>query len=416
MFGRVVITGLGTINPLGRSCPEFFRNIDNGVSGAELITEFDTTAFKTRFACPVKDFDPETFGIDPKAAKRYDRSTLFGLVATEEAIKDSSLDLETEDMRRIGVVIGSGIGGIQSFTQEVTGFVEGGYIPRHSPLLTTRVVTDTTSGVVSIRYGFRGPNYSVSSACATSIHAIICACQQIQLGKADVVITGGTEAPISTASVGSFGNARALSTNNDSYKTASRPFDATRDGFVLGEGAGILILESYEHAIARGARIYAEIAGYGSTADAYHITAPHPEGRGAAEAMRDALDDAGLSTSEIDYINVHGTSTQLGDVPELNAIRRVFGEDALRLNISSTKSMTGHLLGAAGAVESLVCIHAMNAGIVPPTINFTTPDPKIDPALNLTVNKAQKREIRCSMNNGFGFAGHNGCLIFRKMN
>ncbi len=412
---RVVITGLGTINPLGNNIEEYFKNLNDGVSGACPITRFDTSLFKTKFACEVKDFDPVKSGFDRKEARKLDRYCHFAVVAADQAIEDSKMDLETINKDRVGVIIGSGIGGIETLSQELMGFSEGNRVPRFNPFLIPKMIPDMAAGYISIKYGFMGPNYATVSACASSSHAMCNAFDLIRLGKADVIVTGGAEAGITISSVGGFNSAQALSTNNDEYKTASRPFDKNRDGFVMGEGAGILVFEEYEHAVARGAKIYAEVAGSGMTADAHHITAPHPEGHGAIQAMRLALEEAGLKPEDVDYINVHGTSTPLGDIAELKAIKELFGEHAFKLNISSTKSMTGHLLGGAGAIESLACIDAMCNSIVPPTINFETPDPEIDYNLNLTLNKAQEREVNVAMNNTFGFGGHNSCIVFKKV-
>ncbi len=412
---RVVITGLGTINPLGNNIEEYFKNLNDGVSGACPITRFDTSLFKTKFACEVKDFDPVKSGFDRKEARKLDRYCHFAVVAADQAIEDSKMDLETINKDRVGVIIGSGIGGIETLSQELMGFSEGNRVPRFNPFLIPKMIPDMAAGYISIKYGFMGPNYATVSACASSSHAMCNAFDLIRLGKADVIVTGGAEAGITIPSVGGFNSAQALSTNNDEYKTASRPFDKNRDGFVMGEGAGILVFEEYEHAVARGAKIYAEVAGSGMTADAHHITAPHPEGHGAIQAMRLALEEAGLKPEDVDYINVHGTSTPLGDIAELKAIKELFGEHAFKLNISSTKSMTGHLLGGAGAIESLACIDAMCNSIVPPTINFETPDPEIDYNLNLTLNKAQEREVNVAMNNTFGFGGHNSCIVFKKV-
>ncbi len=412
---RVVVTGIGTINPLGHKAEEYFSNLDAGVSGAEMITRFDTTLFKTKFACQIKDYSPAKFGIDRKEERKMDLFSQYAMIATEEAINDSNLDLKNIDLDRVGVIVGSGIGGINTLSNEVTDFVNGDGTPRFSPFLVPKMIPDIAAGLISMKYGFCGPNYATVSACASSSHAMGDALNLIRLGKADIIVTGGSEAGISIPSLGGFNSAQALSTNNENYRTASRPFDKTRDGFVMGEGAGMLIFEEYEHALARGAKIYAEVAGTAMTADAYHITAPHPEGLGAINVMKLALEDAGLKPEDVDYINVHGTSTPLGDIAELKAVKKVFGDHAYKLNISSTKSMTGHLLGAAGAIEALACIHAMNSGIVPPTINFTEEDPEIDYKLNLTLNKAQKREVKVAMNNTFGFGGHNSCLLFKKL-
>ena len=413
---RVVVTGVGTINPLGNNIQEYYDNLDNGVSGASMITRFDTTNFKTKFACDVKDYDPAKYGMDRKEARKLDLFSQYALVASEEAVKDSGFEIEKLNLDRIGVIIGSGIGGIETLFQEIMGFSESNGIPRFSPFLIPKMIPDIASGLISMKYGFRGPNFTTVSACASSTNAMIDAFNYIRLGKADAIVTGGSEAGISVPSIGGFNSSQALSTNNENFKSASRPFDKTRDGFVMGEGSGILIFEEYEHAVARGAKIYAEVAGAGLSADAYHITAPNPEGLGAINVMKNALDDAGMKPEDVDYINVHGTSTPLGDVAELKAVQVIFGSHAYKLNISATKSMTGHLLGAAGSVEALACIHAMNSGIVPPTINFENEDSEIDYKLNLTLNKAQKKEVNVAMNNTFGFGGHNGTVIFKKLN
>ena len=412
---RVVITGIGTINPLGNNIEEFFTNLNNGVSGAGPITRFDASLFKTKFACEVKDFDPTNFGIDRKEARKLDRFCQFAMIATDEAMKDSALDVDSLDKDRVGVIVGSGIGGIETLTQEIMGYCEGGYTPRFSPFIIPKMIPDIAAGLISIKYGFMGPNYATVSACASSTHAMSNAFDLIRLNKADIIVTGGAEAGITIPSVGGFNSAQALSTNNEEFATASRPFDKTRDGFVMGEGAGILVFEEYEHAVARGAKIYAEVAGSAMTADAHHITAPHPDGHGATQVMKLALADAGLTPEDVDYINVHGTSTPLGDVAELKAIKSIFGDHAYKLNISATKSMTGHLLGGAGAIESLACIDAMVNGIVPPTINFKVEDPEIDYKLNLTLNKAQERNVDVTLNNTFGFGGHNSCIVFKKV-
>ncbi|MBO7764682.1 MAG: beta-ketoacyl-ACP synthase II [Bacteroidales bacterium] len=412
---RVVISGIGTINPLGNNIGEFFSNLDKGVSGAGPIDIFDTTLFKTKFACQVKGYNPGNFGLDRKEYRKLDRYSQFALIATDEAIKDSSLDLESVDKSRVGVVLGTGIGGIETFGDELRDFSAGDGTPRFSPYYILKVIANIASGWISLKYGFTGPGYATSSACASSAHALMDAFNLIRLGKADIVISGGSEAPISVSAIGGFNSAKALSVNNENMTKASRPFDAQRDGFVMGEGSGILILEEYEHAVARGAKIYAEFAGAGVTTDAYHVTAPHPEGDGAARAMVLALEEAGLSPEDVDYINAHGTSTPLGDVVELKAIKSVFGEHAYKLNISSTKSMHGHLLGASGSVEALACIHAINSGIIPPTINFENEDPEIDYNLNLTLNKAQKREVNVAISNAFGFGGQNSCIVLKKI-
>ncbi len=412
---RVVVTGIGTINPLGNNISEYFNNLDNGKSGASLITRFDASLFKTNFACEIKDFDPEKHGIDRKEARKLDLFAQYALAATSEAISDSGINTETVDLDRVGVIVGSGIGGIETMFQEIKGYVEGGYTPRFSPFLIPKMIPDIAAGHISMKYGFRGPNFTTVSACASSTHAMTDAFNYIRLGKADIIVTGGSEAGISVPSIGGFNSAQALSTNNENWQTASRPFDKTRDGFVMGEGAAMLIFEEYEHAIERGARNYAEVSGAGVSADAHHITAPHPEGLGALQVMKLALEDAEFKPEDVDYINVHGTATPLGDIAELKAVKSLFGEHAYKLNISSTKSMTGHLLGATGAVEALACIHAINSGMVPPTINFEHEDPEIDYKLNLTLNKAQKREVNVAMNNTFGFGGHNSCIIFNKL-
>lgn len=411
---RVVVTGVGTINPIGNNIQEYYDNLDKGVSGATMITRFDTTNFKTKFACDVKDYDPAKYGMDRKEARKLDLFSQYALVASEEAVKDRGFEIEKLNLDRIGVIIGSGIGGIETLFQEIMGFSESNGIPRFSPFLIPKMIPDIASGLISMKYGFRGPNFTTVSACASSTNAMIDAFNYIRLGKADAIVTGGSEAGISIPSIGGFNSSQALSTNNENFKSASRPFDKTRDGFVMGEGSGILIFEEYEHAVARGAKIYAEVAGAGLSADAYHITAPHPDGLGAINVMKNALEDAGMKPEDVDYINVHGTSTPLGDVAELKAVQNVFGSHAYKLNISATKSMTGHLLGAAGSVEALACVHAMNSGTIPPTINFENEDPEIDYKMNLTLNKAQKKEVNVAMNNTFGFGGHNACIIFKK--
>ena len=410
---RVVVTGLGTINPIGNNIQEFWNNLEQGVSGCELITSFDTTKFKTKFACQVKNFDP-TIYFDRKEARKLDPYAIFALVAADEAMKDSGIDLQTIDPDRAGVVWASGIGGLQTITEELRGYFAGDGTPRFSPFFIPKMISDIAAGHISMKYGFRGPNFSTVSACASSTNALIDAYNLIRLGKADLFISGGSEASATEIGIGGFNSMQALSTNNDEYKSASRPFDATRDGFVIGEGAGGLILEELEHAKARGAKIYCELVGGGMTADAHHLTAPHPEGLGARNVMLRALEDAEMKPEDIDYINVHGTSTPLGDIAEPKAILAVFGEHAYKLNISATKSMTGHLLGAAGAVESITAIFAITKGIIPPTINFKNPDPEIDSKLNFTFNKAQKREVKAALSNTFGFGGHNSSVIFKK--
>ncbi|MDR0295447.1 MAG: beta-ketoacyl-ACP synthase II [Prevotellaceae bacterium] len=412
---RVVITGLGTVNPLGNNVQEYFANLEKGVSGAVSISRFDTTHFKTKFACEVKNFDPGLYGIDRKEARKLDLYAQFALAAAAEIVTDSGINLETANKERIGVIWASGIGGIESLSQDIKSYVQGGLIPRFSPFLVPRMIADIAAGHISMKYGFRGPNYATVSACSSSNHAFGDAFNLIRLDKADIIIAGGSEAGICEVSVGGFNAAQALSTNNENATTASRPFDKTRDGFVMGEGGAGLMIEEYEHAKARGAKIYAEVIGSGMTADAYHITAPHPEGIGAKNVMRQAIEEAGIPLEEVDYINVHGTATPLGDIAELKAIQQLFGEHAYKLNISATKSMTGHLLGAAGAVEILACIFAIQTGIIPPTINFKEEDPEIDYKLNLTLNKAQKRTVKVALSNTFGFGGHNSSILIRKI-
>lgn len=411
---RAVITGLGALSPIGNNVQDYWTSLCNGVSGSDLITRFDTSKFKTKFACEVKNFDPSAY-FDRKEVRKLDPYAVYALVAVEEAMKDSGLDLEKIDKERAGVIWASGIGGIETFFQEVKGYLSGDGTPRFSPFFIPKMISDIAAGHISMKYEFKGPNFSTVSACASASNAIIDAVTYIRLGKANVFIVGGSEAAINEAGVGGFSVMQALSTNNDNYKTASRPFDKDRDGFVIGEGAGSLIVEEYEHAIARGAKIYAEIVGTGMSADAYHLTAPHPEGDGAARVMKIALEDASLDASVIEYINVHGTSTPLGDIAETKAIKRVFGEHAYKLNISSTKSMTGHLLGAAGAVEGIAAILALKNNIVPPTINHFTDDPEIDNNLNFTFNKAQSRNMNYAISNTFGFGGHNTSIIFKKI-
>ena len=410
---RVVITGIGTINPLGHSIEEYFTNLINGVSGAGPITRFDAALFKTRFACEVKNYDPVVFGIDRKEERKLDLFTQFALISASQAMQDSGIDLNKENVDRIGVIWGSGIGGIDTLFQEIKGYVVGGDFPRFSPFLIPKMIPNIAAGMISMKYGLRGPNFTTVSACASSTNAMADAFNYIRLGKADIIVTGGSEAGITQVSVGGFNSAQALSTRNDDYLTASRPFDKTRDGFVMGEGGGAFVFEEYEHAIARGAKIWAEVAGCGMSADAHHITASHPEGLGAILTMKAALEDAGFGPNDVDYMNVHGTSTPVGDPAELKAVKTLFGRYAYNLNISSTKSMTGHLLGAAGAVEALACICAMQREVIPPTINFEYEDPEIDYKLNLTLNRAQKRKVRVAMSNTFGFGGHNATIIFK---
>jgi 3-oxoacyl-[acyl-carrier-protein] synthase II len=410
---RAVVTGLGALTPIGNNYEDYWNGLINGVSGSELITRFDASKFKTRFACEVKNFDVANF-FDRKEAKKLDPYTIYAMVAVDEAIKNSGLDLEKINKDKAGVIWASGIGGIETFFQELKGYFGGDGTPRFSPFFIPRMISDIAAGHISIKYGLKGPNFSTVSACASASNAIIDAVTYIRLGKANIFVCGGSEAAINEASLGGFSNMQALSANNDNFKTASRPFDKDRDGFVIGEGAGALIVEEYEHAIARGATIYAEIVGEGMSADAYHMTAPHPEGDGAARVMASALEDASLKPTDIDYINVHGTSTPLGDVAETKAIKRVFEDHAYKLNISSTKSMTGHLLGAAGAVEAIAAILAIKNDIIPPTINHFTFDEEIDNNLNFTFNKSQKRTVNYALSNTFGFGGHNTCLIFKK--
>ncbi|MBC7653379.1 MAG: beta-ketoacyl-ACP synthase II [Oligoflexus sp.] len=410
---RVVVTGLGALTPIGKTVPEFWEGLINGVSGAAPITRFDTEKFKTKFACEVKDFVAEDY-LEKKEARKLDPFVQYALVATEEAVKDAGLDFTKLNTNRIGVIWGAGIGGLKTFLDEISNFAKGDGTPRLNPFFIPKMIIDIAPGHISMKYGLRGPNFSCVSACASSTNALIDAFTYIRMGRADMFISGGSEAILNEAGIGGFNAMHALSTRNDDPKTASRPFDKDRDGFVAGEGAGTIILEELEHAKARGAKIYAEIVGGGMSADANHITAPHPEGLGAKLVMQSALDDAEMTTSDIDYINVHGTSTPLGDISETKAIGDLFGEDAYKLNISSTKSMTGHLLGAAGAIESIACILAIKNGIVPPTINHFTDDPSFDSKLNFTFNKAQKREINAALSNTFGFGGHNASVIFKK--
>ncbi len=411
---RVVVTGLGTINPIGNNIAEFWENLEKGVSGAAAITRFDASKFKTQFACEVKNYNPDDH-FERREARRLDLYAQFALVAVEEAMNDSKLDLEKINNNKAGVIWGSGIGGIDTLTQEVKGYVKGGENPKFSPFFIPKMISDIASGHISMKYGFRGPNFTTVSACASSTNAIIDAFNYIRLNKADIIITGGSEASVNEAGVGGFNAMRAISTRNDDPATASRPFDVDRDGFVMADGAAALILEEYEHAVKRGAHIYAEIVGAGLSADAHHLTAPHPEGLGASLVMQNALDDANLKPEDVDYINVHGTSTPLGDIAEPLAIKKVFGEHAYKLSISSSKSMTGHLLGAAGAVESTVSILAMQHNVVPPTINLFNLDPEVDSKLDLTPNKAKKREVNVALSNTFGFGGHNASVIFKKL-
>jgi len=410
---RVVVTGIGALTPLGNTVSESWNGLINGVSGADFITLFDSSKFKTRFACELKKFEATDF-LDRKEARKLDRFTQTALIASDQAVADAGISKENVDPDRVGVIYGSGIGGLITFQEEVKEFAKGDGTPRFNPFFIPKMILDIAAGHISMRHGFRGPNFSVVSACASSTNAILDAFNYIRLGKADIIISGGSESVISEAGVGGFNAMKALSERNDDPKTASRPFDKDRDGFVMGEGAGVLVLEELEHALARGAKIYCEIAGGGATADAHHLTAPHPEGLGAKNVMAAALKDAGMKPEDIDYINVHGTSTPLGDIAEVKAIKHVFGEHAYKLNISSTKSMTGHLLGAAGAVEAIACILSVQNNIVPPTINHFTDDPELDPNLNFTFWKAQQRTVNAALSNTFGFGGHNASLIVKK--
>jgi 3-oxoacyl-[acyl-carrier-protein] synthase II len=410
---RVVVTGLGAVTPIGNSISEYLEGLQKGLSGANPITHFDASQFKTQFACELKNFQPEE-KVDRRELRRMDNFTIYAMYSVAEAMENSGIDVEKVNVDRAGVIWGSGIGGLATLEKEIEDHITGNGTPRYNPFMIPKMISDIAAGLISIRYGFRGANFATVSACASSSHAIGTAFDQIRLGRQDIVITGGSEATVTKAGVGGFNAMKALSTRNDDYKTASRPFDADRDGFVLGEGAGAIVLEELEHAKQRGATIYAEIVGAGATADAHHITAPHPEGLGAGNVMRIALADAGLNPEDIDYINVHGTSTPLGDIAEVKAIQQVFGEHAYNLNISSTKSMTGHLLGAAGAVESIAGILAIQHGFIPPTINHFTDDPELDAKLNLTFNEAQEREVKAILSNTFGFGGHNSSVVFKK--
>jgi 3-oxoacyl-[acyl-carrier-protein] synthase II len=410
---RVVVTGLGALTPLGNDIPSYWDGLVNGVSGAGFIKQFDVTKFKTKFACELKDFNPENF-FERKEARKLDRFSQIALVAADEAVKAARLTEDGVDRDRVGVIWGSGIGGMITFIEEMKNFASGDGTPRFNPFFIPKLILDIASGHISMKYGFRGPNFATVSACASSTNALIDALMYIRLGKADAIVCGGSEAVVTEAGIGGFNAMKALSERNDDPLTASRPFDLNRDGFVLGEGAGAVILEEYEHAKRRGANIIAELAGGGLSADAYHLTAPHPEGLGAYNVMRSALADAGMKPEDIDYINVHGTSTPLGDISEIAAIQRVFGEHAYKINISSTKSMTGHLLGAAGAIEAIASILATVHDVIPPTINHFTDDPSFDPRLNFTFNKAQKRVVNVALSNTFGFGGHNASVIFKK--
>ncbi|MCF8247445.1 MAG: beta-ketoacyl-ACP synthase II [Saprospiraceae bacterium] len=410
---RVVITGIGALTPIGNNIKEYLDGLQRGTSGAGPITQFDATNFKTQFACEVKNFNPEEF-IDKKEVRRLDNFSIYAMVAADEAIAHAGLDPEKLDLDRVGVVISSGIGGLTTLEKEVEEFTTGNGTPRYNPFLIPKMIIDIASGHVSIKYGFRGINYAIVSACASSSHSLMNAFDIVRIGRNDVVICGGAEAPVVKVAVGGFGAMKALSTRNDDPATASRPFDLDREGFVLGEGAGVLVVEELEHAKRRGANILCEVVGAGATADAYHITAPHPEGLGAANVMKAALADAKMNPDDIDYINVHGTSTPLGDIAEVKAIQQVFGDSIFKLNVSSTKSMTGHLLGAAGAVEAIAGVLSIQHGFIPPTINHFTDDPELDPRINLTFNEAQQRDVKAILSNTFGFGGHNGSVILKK--
>ena len=411
---RVVITGLGALTPLGNTLPAYWEGLLSGTSGAAPITHFDSSKFKTQFACEIKNFDPLNF-MDRKEARKCDRFAQYALVSTDEAITDAGLDFEKEDRDRIGVIWGAGIGGLETFQNEVLNFAKGEGSPRFNPFFIPKMISDIAPGLISIKHGLRGPNFATVSACASSSNAMIDSLNYIRMGFADIIVSGGSEAAVTIAGIGGFNAMHALSTRNEDPKTASRPFDRDRDGFVLGEGAGALILEEYEHAKARGAKIYAELAGGGLSADAHHMTAPHPEGIGAKKVMINCLRDAGLNPEDVDTINMHGTSTPLGDVAETNAVKAVFGDHAYKININSTKSMTGHLLGAAGAIEAIACIMAIKNSLVPPTINHQTVDEQFDPKINFTFGESQKRNINVALSNTFGFGGHNACLIFKKI-
>jgi 3-oxoacyl-[acyl-carrier-protein] synthase II len=410
---RVVVTGIGALTPIGNNLQEYWNGLINGVSGADFITHFDASKFKTRFACELKNFDPLNF-LDRKEVKRIDRFTQTAVISSDQAVIDAGINKDNVNVDRVGVVFASGIGGLITFQEEVINFAKGDGTPRYNPFFIPKMILDIAAGHISMRHGFRGPNFAVVSACASSTNAIMDAFNLIRLGKADIILTGGAESVISESGVGGFNAMKALSERNDDPKTASRPYDRDRDGFVMGEGSGVLVLEDLEHALRRGAKIYCEIAGCGATADAHHITAPHPEGLGAKNVMNVALEDAGMKPEDIDYINTHGTSTPLGDIAEVKAIVDVFGEQAFKMNISSTKSMTGHCLGAAGVVEAIACIQSVIHDIVPPTINHFTDDPELDSRLNFTFGKAQQRPVRAALSNTFGFGGHNACVIVKK--
>lgn len=410
---RVVVTGIGALTPIGNNLQDYWNGLINGVSGADFITHFDASKFKTRFACELKNFDPLNF-LDRKEVKRIDRFTQTALISSDQAVLDAGINKDNVNVDRVGVVFASGIGGLITFQEEVINFANGDGTPRYNPFFIPKMILDIAAGHISMRHGFRGPNFAVVSACASSTNAIMDAFNLIRLGKADIILTGGAESVISESGVGGFNAMKALSERNDDPKTASRPYDKDRDGFVMGEASGVLVVEELEHALRRGAKIYCEIAGCGATADAHHITAPHPEGLGAKNVMNVALEDAGMKPEDIDYINTHGTSTPLGDIAEIKAITDVFGEHAFKVNISSTKSMTGHCLGAAGVVEAIACIQSVIHDIVPPTINHFTDDPELDSRLNFTFEKAQQRTVRAALSNTFGFGGHNACVIVKK--
>jgi 3-oxoacyl-[acyl-carrier-protein] synthase II len=410
---RIVVTGIGTLTPIGNNLASYWENLVNGVSGADMITQFDASKFKTRFACEIKGFDPVEF-MDRKEARKLDRFAQIALVASDQAVIDAGITKDNVDHDRVGVIFASGIGGLTTFTEEVTNFVQGDGTPRFNPFFIPKMILDIAAGQISMKHGFRGPNFAVVSACASSTNAIVTAMDNIKLGKADIIVTGGAESVIGIAGMGGFNAMKAMSERNDDPKTASRPYDKDRDGFIMGEASGVLILEELEHAKKRGAKIYCEVVGGGATADAYHLTAPHPDGLGAKNVMIAALKDAEMQPSDIDYINTHGTSTPLGDIAETKAITAVFGEHAYNLNISSTKSMTGHCLGAAGVIEAIACIQAVVHDIIPPTINHFTDDPELDQGLNFTFNTAQKRTVNAALSNTFGFGGHNACVIVKK--
>jgi 3-oxoacyl-[acyl-carrier-protein] synthase II len=410
---RIVVTGIGTLTPIGNNLASYWENLVNGVSGADMITQFDASKFKTRFACEIKGFDPVEF-MDRKEARKLDRFAQIALVASDQAVVDAGITKDNVDHDRVGVIFASGIGGLTTFTEEVTNFVQGDGTPRFNPFFIPKMILDIAAGQISMKHGFRGPNFAVVSACASSTNAIVTAMDNIKLGKADIIVTGGAESVIGIAGMGGFNAMKAMSERNDDPKTASRPYDKNRDGFIMGEASGVLVLEELEHAKKRGAKIYCEVVGGGATADAYHLTAPHPDGLGAKNVMIAALKDAEMQPTDIDYINTHGTSTPLGDIAETKAITAVFGEHAYNLNISSTKSMTGHCLGAAGVIEAIACIQAVVHDIIPPTINHFTDDPELDQRLNFTFNKAQKRTVNAALSNTFGFGGHNACVIVKK--